>query len=142
MGSYHVRPESPKILNRAAEGAKVLRSKTCGRLYLEDTRLERLAQGLEDMALELGQLIQEEEAVVHQGHFPRQEQLTAADQVHSGDGVVRGPERARDDEGGAPTRQAGGARDAGGLPCVRQAHRRQEGGEATSLPPGDPNMSR
>jgi len=34
-------------------------------------RLERLAQGLEDMAAEFGQVIQEKHAMLCQRHFPR-----------------------------------------------------------------------
>jgi hypothetical protein len=48
--------------------------------------------------------------------------------------VVRGPERARGDYGGAPTRQASDAMDAGGLPRCRQAHGRQNGGQAPRQP--------
>ncbi len=107
---------------------------TLWRLYLCETLLERLAEDLEDMALELGQLIQEQDPVVRQRHLPRHGQLAAADQPHIRDGVVRGPERARGDEGGAPTGEAGDAMDAGGLQGFCQAHRRQDGGEAPSQP--------
>jgi hypothetical protein len=100
------------------------------RLSAEDTILQRLSPDLEDMAPALGQLIQEQDTVVRQRHLPRHGQLAAADQTHLGDGVVGGPEGARGDEGGASTGQASDARDAGGLPRVRPARRRQEEGEA------------
>jgi hypothetical protein len=47
-------------------------------------------------------LIQKENAIVGQRHLARQRHLSAADQPHIGDGVVRGPEWAGRDEGGAP----------------------------------------
>jgi hypothetical protein len=49
--------------------------------------LERLAQGLEDMAAELGEFIQEEHAVVRQRHVPRRRHLAATDQPHIRNGV-------------------------------------------------------
>jgi len=48
--------------------------------------------------------------------------------------VVGGPERARGDEGGVPTRQAVDAMETGGLQRVRQAPRRQDGGQAARQP--------
>jgi hypothetical protein len=45
---------------------------------------ERLAQDIEDMALELGRCIQQQEAMVRQGHLPRQGPR-ASDQPHIGD---------------------------------------------------------
>jgi hypothetical protein len=73
--------------------------------------IKRLAQTLEHMTLACGQ-------------------LTAADHAHIGDRVVGRPKGARGDEGGAPTRQASDAMNPGGLQCLGQAHRRQDGGEA------------
>jgi hypothetical protein len=82
MGSYHAPPDSPEILNRAAKAAKALRSKTCGRLFLNDTLLERLAQHLEDVATELRPFIQKGNPMVCQRHVTRQRDLTVADQPH------------------------------------------------------------
>jgi hypothetical protein len=102
----------------AASATRAERSRTRGRLYLCDAILKRLAQDLEDMALELRQLIQEQDAMVRQRHLPRQGQVAAADQAHIGDGVVGSPERAHGDDGGAPPGEAGDAMDAGGLQRV------------------------
>jgi hypothetical protein len=62
-----------------------------GTLYSCDTLLERLSQDLEDMALELGQLIQQREAMVGPRHLPRHGQRAAADHAHIGARMVRGP---------------------------------------------------
>jgi len=48
----------------------------------------------EDMALALGQLIQQQDAVVRQRHFAWQRHQGAADQAHVGDRVVRRSEGA------------------------------------------------
>jgi hypothetical protein len=53
---------------------------------------------------------------MRQGHLPQQGPLGAADHAHVGDGVMRGAERARGNDGGAPAGEAGDARDPGGLP--------------------------
>jgi hypothetical protein len=82
-------------------------------LYSYDTRLERLAQDFEDIALALGPLIQPQEAMMRQGHLPRRGELAATDQADIGDGVVGGAEGAGGDDGGVPTRQAGDAVDLG-----------------------------
>jgi hypothetical protein len=79
----------------------------CAQWLLEETILERLAQDIEGVAHELRPPIQSQEAVVRQGDLPRHGQLAAADHDRLGDGVVGSPERARGDDGGAPTRQAG-----------------------------------
>ena len=47
---------------------------------------------------------------------------------------MRGAEGARGDNGGAPTRQAGGAMDTGGLQRCRQGYGRHEGGELARQP--------
>jgi hypothetical protein len=57
-GGYRLLPESLTALIRMANSTKVWRFRTCGRLYVYDTILERLAQHLQDMAAELRQLIQ------------------------------------------------------------------------------------
>jgi hypothetical protein len=56
-------------LASAAKAAKAVKSRTCGRLYVDDTLLERLAQALEHMAPELRQLVHKEHTVVCPRHF-------------------------------------------------------------------------
>ena len=63
------------------------------------------------MAPALRQFIQEEYAVVGQGHFARQGHLAAADEVHVGDRVVLGAEGVRDHQGRALDGEAGDAVD-------------------------------
>jgi hypothetical protein len=77
------------------------------RLSIYEALLERLAQGLEDVAAELRQLIQEEHAVVRQRHFPRRLHLAAADQADIGDGLVRSATRAGGDQRRAGAGAAG-----------------------------------
>ncbi len=60
---------------------------TPARLYLYDTLLQRLAQDLQDMAAELGELIQEEHAIVGQRHFARHGDLAPTDQPRIRDGM-------------------------------------------------------
>ena len=119
------------VCRRAASAARAGKSRTCGTLSPYDTLLERLAQGLEDMALELGQPIQEQDAMMRQRDLPRHGQLAAADQAHIGDGVAGSAERAGGDDSGAPDGTAGDALDAQGIEGFGRGHRRQDGGEAT-----------
>jgi hypothetical protein len=58
------------------------------RLYLYDTLIERLAQDLEDMAAALGQLIQEEHAIVGQRHVTRHWHVPPADQPRIREGMM------------------------------------------------------
>jgi hypothetical protein len=116
--------------NRAASAANAMTSEMCARWSLSETNLERLAPDFEDLALARGPLIQPQEAMMRQRHLSRRWQLAATDQAHIGDGMVGGAERTRGDDSGPPPGEAGDAMDAGGLPRVRQARRRQEGGEA------------
>jgi hypothetical protein len=109
VGSYHALTECLEVMSCAAKAAKALRSRTCGRLYVYDALLERLAHGLEDVAAELGQFIQEEHAKVRQRPLPRHRPLAAADHAHIGDGVMGGPEGARRDDDGAPAGEPGDA---------------------------------
>jgi hypothetical protein len=62
---------------------------TCGRLYLYDTLLQRLAQDFEHVVAELRPLVQKEDAVVRPRHFARHRHL-AADQLHIGNRLRRG----------------------------------------------------
>jgi hypothetical protein len=61
---YRALPESLAIITRTARPARLLRSRTRGRLYSRDALLERLSQDLEHLTAQLGQFIQEEDAVV------------------------------------------------------------------------------
>ena len=101
-------------------------SAICTQWLVEDPILERLSQDFEDMALELGQLIQEQQAMVRQRHLARHGQLTTAEHAHSGDRLVRGPERTGSEEGGA----SGDTRGPGGLEGLGQTHRGPDGGAA------------
>jgi hypothetical protein len=103
-----------------------------------DTLLDRLAQHLQYVAVELRQFIQQEHAMVRQRHLARHRDLTAADRAHSRDGVMGGTKRAGGDEGGAGLTSARDAVNARGLNGFGQGHRRQEGGE----PPGQPRLAR
>jgi hypothetical protein len=58
------------------------------RLYSCNAVLKQLTQDIEDMAAELGQFIQEEQAMVCQQHPARHWHLPAADQPHIGDRVM------------------------------------------------------
>ena len=120
--------------SREASAAKAEDSTMRARRFFRDTLLERLSQDLEAMALKLGPLIQAQNAVMRQEPLPQHGHLPAADHAHIGDGVMPGAKRTGDDDGGAPTRQAGDAVDPGGLPRCRQAHRRQDGSEAPRQP--------
>jgi hypothetical protein len=56
-------PASLTVVTRRANSAKVWRSRMLARLSLYDTLLERLPLHLQDVAAELGQLIQEEHTI-------------------------------------------------------------------------------
>ena len=60
---------------------------------------DRLAQDFQDALAELGQLVQKEDAAVRQRDFARVGHVAAADQPGMADGVVRGAERPRTDQG-------------------------------------------
>jgi hypothetical protein len=55
--------------------------------------LERLAQRVEHLRLELGQFVEEEHAVMGERHLPRPRAQPAADQRRHAGGMVRGAER-------------------------------------------------
>jgi hypothetical protein len=97
LNAYDTRtvPESLRAVIRLATSANVWRFRTCGSLYLYDTLPQRLPQHLEHMAAELRQFIPEEYAVVGQRHFTRHRHMTATDQPHIGDRVMRSTTRAR-----------------------------------------------
>jgi hypothetical protein len=94
-GGYRALVESLTVITRRANSAKELRSRTPAKLYSCKTILERLPQDLQDMAAELRQLIQEEHPVVGQGDVAGRGDVSAADQPHVRDGVMRGAQHGR-----------------------------------------------
>jgi hypothetical protein len=107
MGGYDPRPERLAVSSRFAKLRKSLRFKTLWRLYVDESLLEGLAQHLQDVAAELRQFIQEEDAVVCQRPLARHRDLASPDQPHIGDGVMGGTKWARGDECGAGAGAAG-----------------------------------
>jgi hypothetical protein len=134
MGGYWTRVEWLAVISRWAKLATSHRCMTCGRLYSYDTLLERLPQHFEHMAAELGQFIQQEDAVVRQRHLARHRDLTTPDQPHIRDGVVRGATGARRDPRQAVTGEAGDAMDARGLEGFGQRHGWQDSGKSPQHP--------
>src|SRR5688500_13063900 len=98
MGGYRSLPKPLAVSSRLAMLTKSHRFMTCGRLSVENTILERLAQHFEHMPLALGELIQKQHAMVGQRHLARQRHLAAADQAHVRHGVMGGATRARGDD--------------------------------------------
>ena len=88
--------------------------------------LERLAQHVEHVALEFGQLVQKQDAVVRQADFAGTRQRAAADQPRIGNGVVRRAERPGADQSVLLREQARDGVDLGGLDRFVEAHRRQD----------------
>jgi hypothetical protein len=97
-------------------------------LSVENTLLERLPQGLEDMAAELGPFIQEEHTVVGPRPLARPRHAAPADPPDIGDGVMGGATRAGRDQGRPVARAAGDAMEARGLKGFGLGHRRQDRG--------------
>ncbi len=91
--------------------------------------LERLAQGLEDVAPELGQLVEEEHAAVGERDLSGARRGGPAHQAGVRDGVVRRAEGALDEEPPLPE-QAGHAVDRGGLERLVTAERREQARQA------------
>ena len=83
-------PEPLAVIIRMAKSATALRFRTCGRLYLCDTFLERRAQDLEHLTAELRPFIQEEDAVVGQRHVARHRHVTPTDQPDVREGMLGG----------------------------------------------------
>jgi hypothetical protein len=106
------------------------------RLYVYDTIFERLPQHLQGMAAELREFVQKQHAIVGQRYLAWHRHVTATDQAHLGDGMMRGATRVRGDDGGAGAGEAGDAVDAGGFNGFGEGHRRQDGGE----PPRQPRL--
>jgi hypothetical protein len=78
-----------------------------GGWYSYESLLKRLAQDLQDLAAELRQLIQEEDAVVGPRHFTWHWHLAAADQPDIRDGLVGRPQWTHDDTRGAVAGEPG-----------------------------------
>ena len=77
-------------MTSAMSVANGARSSMLARSCSEDTLLERLAQDLQDMAVELWQFIQEEHPLMGQRHVARHRHMASADQPHFRDGMVGG----------------------------------------------------
>jgi hypothetical protein len=107
-------------------------------LPLCDGSLEELAPHLQDTAPERRPFIQNEPAVVGQGHLPRHRHRPPPDQPHRRNGVMRRPEGPRRALRRAGAGAGGDAMDPRGVNGFREGHRRQEGGE----PPGQPGLAR
>ena len=132
VDGYWAWPASLTLITRRAKSAKLLRSRTLWRLYVEDSLLERLPQDLKDMAAALGPCSLEVHAMVGQQHVARHRHGAPADQPHIRNGVVGRAKWVGRDQRRAVAGKAGDAVDAGSVEDFRQDHRRQNGGE----PPG------
>ena len=91
---------------------------------------EGLAEDLEDVAGELGELVEEEQAVVGEGDFAGAGDHAAADEAGVGDGVVGRAEGTMRDEAGVFIEDAGDGVDLGGLEGLFKAERGEDGGKA------------
>jgi hypothetical protein len=124
VDGYWTRSEPPNVSSRTAKVSRRLRSRTPVRLYVYDTLLEQLAQGLQDMVAALGPCILQEHAVVRQRYFARHRHVAPADQPHIRDGVMEGATRAGRDPRRAVAGAARDAVDTRGLQSFGQTHRR------------------
>src|SRR5207253_10415082 len=88
--------------------------------------LERLAERLEDMLLELRQLVEEEYAEVGERHLARMRRAAAADQARDRDRVVRGAARTPRHELAVPRQEPRDAPDRRHLENLVARERRQE----------------
>lgn len=100
--------------------------------------LQRLAQDLEGGALELGQFVEEEHAMVGEGDFAGSGDGAAAEQADVGDGVVRGAARPGEEGQGAFERLPGGRVDAQHVEELVERRLRHDAGDAL----GDHGLSR
>ena len=91
---------------------------------------ERLAEDFEDVAGELGQLVEEEQAVVGEGDFAGARDHAAADEAGVGDGVVGRAEGPVGDEAFVAIEHAGDGVDLGGLEGFFETQRREDRGQA------------
>jgi len=65
----------------------------------DEAVLQGLAEGFEGIAAELGQLVQEEDAVVGEADLSRAAEAAAADEAGIGDGVMGGAEGTASEKG-------------------------------------------
>jgi hypothetical protein len=116
MGGSWTPPERLAVSSRLAKPTRSHRCMTCGRLSVYDTLLERLARAFQHVACALGQLVQQERAVVRPRHFAGHRHLAAADQADIREGVVGGATGERRDQGGCGWCRGlpGGSAPAGG----------------------------
>ena len=91
---------------------------------------ERLAEDFEDVAGELGELVEEEQAVVGERDLAGARHHAAADQAGVGDGVVRRAEGPVDDQALLLVEHARDGVDLGGLKRLFKAQRREDRGQA------------
>ena len=128
-GGYRARAASLTAMTHRANATKMLRFSTPARLYLCDTLLQRLPQDLQDMAAELGELIQEEHAIVGQRHLAWHRHVAATDQPRIRDGMVGRTKGSSGDQRRTVSGQAGDAVDARGLNGLGEGHHRQDSGQ-------------
>jgi hypothetical protein len=107
---------------------------TCGRLYVYDTLLERLAQDLQDVAAELRERIQAEHAMMRQRHVARHRHLAPADRPDIQEAKIRGPKGAGHDDGGAVAGEPGDAGNARGLDGLGEGQFRRDRHEVADFP--------
>ena len=93
--------------------------------------LQGLAQGLEDLARKLRQLVEEEDAVVGEGDLPRAGHRAAADQGDVAGRVVWGPEGSRSQESRVPGQESADRVDLGGLEALLHVHGGQDPAQAS-----------
>jgi hypothetical protein len=110
----------------AASLASATKSRTYGRLYVYDTRLERLPPPRQPIACALGPLVQEQHAVMRPRPLVGHGHLPAADPADIGDGVVRRATGSGGDHGRARAGEAGDAGEARGREGLGQDQRRYD----------------
>jgi hypothetical protein len=71
VGGYDTHAKPLKVMSRAAKAANAWGSRTLANLDVYDTRLEGLAQDLQDMTAKLGAFIPEAHAVVGPRYLAR-----------------------------------------------------------------------
>jgi hypothetical protein len=100
---------------RAAKSANAARCRTPARWCLQTSRLEQLAEPLEDVTPARRAFVQEAHARVRPRPLARPRDLAAAAPAHRRDGVMRGAEGPRHDQRYAGAGEAG---DAGVTPVL------------------------
>jgi len=85
---------------------------------------ERLAQNVEHVPMKLGQLVQEEDAVVRETDFPGTRCRTAPDEAGIGNRVVRSAERSGGDQSIFLGKEPGDGVNLRGFDCFFEGHGR------------------